>query len=470
MSTPTLTLSEDRLLPRESSALAAAREIYRSTKGLPIISPHGHVPVSWIADDMAFSDPTSLLITPDHYVNRLLHANGVDLEDLGVGRKTMSEEDNRRAFRILCEHWRDFAGTAMRYWLVDQLVGIFGITERPSPENADRIYDTIAERIAQPDFLPRALMDSFDIAFIATTDDPCDDLDGHARLAADETFTRRVAPTFRPDKYLEPAAGGWTGLLARVSEVSGCDATTLDGFTEAMEDRRAYFRQHGAVSSDHSHRDLGTIILDHDRAASIFDASVAGRATVEEMALLRRHLFTDQARMASEDGLTMTVHPAVHRNHDTAAFHRFGADIGSDVPVTLEVVDSLHPLLDKFGNTDLKLVVFTIDETLYSREIAPLSGWYRSLYIGAPWWFIDAPESVMRFKHAVTEMAGFSRVSGMIDDTRAFCSIPARHDMSRRLDAAHLAELVVLGRLDLDEAVEIAHRLVVEQPTQVFGL
>jgi len=403
-------------------------------------------------------------------VNRLLHANGVDLEDLGVGRESMSEEDNRNAFRILCEHWRDFAGTAMRYWLVDQLVGIFGVTERPSVETADHIYDAIAEHIAQPDFRPRALMDSFDIVFIATTDDPCDDLDGHARLAADETFTRRVAPTFRPDKYLEPAAEGWTDLLAKLSEVSGYDATTLDGFTAAMETRRAYFKDHGAVSSDHSHRDLGTVILGHDRAATIFADSVAGQATVEEMTLLRRHLFTDQARMASEDGLTMTVHPAVHRNHDTSAFRRFGADIGSDVPIALEAVDSLHSLLDKFGNTDLKLVIFTIDETLYSREIAPLAGWYRSLYIGVPWWFIDAPESVRRFKHAITEMAGFSRVSGMIDDTRAFCSIPARHDMSRRLDAAHLAELVVSGRLDLDEAVEIAHRLVVEQPAHVFGL
>ena len=261
-------------------------------------------------------------------MNRLLHANGVDLEDLGVGRESMSEEDNRNAFRILCEHWRDFAGTAMRYWLVDQLVGIFGVTERPSVETADHIYDAIAEHIAQPDFRPRALMDSFDIVFIATTDDPCDDLDGHARLAADETFTRRVAPTFRPDKYLEPAAEGWTDLLAKLSEVSGYDATTLDGFTAAMETRRAYFKDHGAVSSDHSHRDLGTVILGHDRAATIFADSVAGQATVEEMTLLRRHLFTDQARMASEDGLTMTVHPAVHRNHDTSAFRRFGADIG----------------------------------------------------------------------------------------------------------------------------------------------
>lgn len=470
MSTLTLSLDEDRLLPREPSALTVAREIYHSTRDLPIISPHGHVPVSWIADDLPFSDPTSLLITPDHYVNRLLHANGVDLDELGVGRESMDEDERRRAFRILCEHWRDFAGTAMRYWLVDQLVGIFGVTQRPSAETADQIYDTVAACIARPEFRPRALMDSFNISFIATTDDPCDDLSGHARLADDPGFTHRVAPTFRPDKYLEPGTEGWVDLLARLSEVSGCDATTLDGFTAAMENRRSYFKDHGAVSSDHSHRDLGTVILDHDRAGAIFADAVAGRAEASDLLLLRRHLFTDQARMASEDGLTMTVHPAVHRNHDTAAFHRYGADIGSDVPVALEVVDALHPLLDRYGNTDLHLVVFTIDETLYSREIAPLAGWYRSLYIGVPWWFIDAPESVMRFKHAVTEMAGFSRLSGMIDDTRAFCSIPARHDMSRRLDAAHLAELVGSGRLDLDEALEIAHRLVVEQPTEVFDL
>lgn len=470
MSTPSLTLNDDRLFPADPTLRSLAREIYATVRELPIISPHGHVPVSWLADDVPFDDPTSLLLTPDHYVNRLLHANGVDLDTLGVGRGEMSDADRRAAFRAFCEHWGDFAGTAMRYWFTDQLVGIFGVTDRPSGATADTIYDVIAARIAEESFRPRALMDAFNIEFIATTDDPCDDLAGHATLAADATFTHRVAPTFRPDKYLEADRPDWTDHLDRLAEVTGIDTTTLSGFTAAMENRRAYFTQHGAVSSDHGHADLGTIILDPAQAEALFARAVAGEASASEATTLRRHLLTDQARMAADDGLTMTLHPAVSRNHDLDAFARYGADVGGDIPESVEVTTALQPLLARYGNSALHLVVFSIDETVYGREIAPLAGWYRSMYIGVPWWFIDAPESILRYKRAITEMAGFTRTSGMIDDTRAFCSIPARHDMSRRLDAVHLADLVAQHRLDLDEAVGVAHSLVVDQPKKVFRL
>ncbi|GAA1392601.1 glucuronate isomerase [Luteococcus peritonei] len=467
-----MTLNPDRLLPPDAATREVARRLYAEVEHLPIISPHGHVPPAWIADDVPFTNPTALFLTPDHYINRILHANGVELSQLGVPvGSDFSEQQSREAWRIFCSHWRDFNGTAMRYWMQDQLCGIFGVDVRPSAETADQIYDQVAAQLATPAMRPRALMESFDIAFIATTDDPCDSLEHHEKIAQDAGFTRRVVPTFRPDKYLEPAREDWNQLVDALGEAAGVAVDSLAGYTAAMENRRAFFKQHGAVSTDHSHADLGTVRLDEVDAASLYDKARRGEASEQECTLLRRWLLTDQIRMATEDGLTLTLHPAVRRGHDTEATRRYGADVGNDIPVKLEVTNALQPALDQFGNhPNLNLVIFTLDEDVFSREIAPLAGWYRSVYIGVPWWFIDAPESIMRFKQSVTEMGGFSRVSGMIDDTRAFCSIPARHDMSRRLDCAHLADLVVKHRLDEDEALDSLLDLVSNNPKKVFKL
>lgn len=469
--TPALELHPDRLLPADPAKRTVARRLYESVQDLPIISPHGHVPPSWIADDTPFRDPTSLLITPDHYINRMLHAHGVALSDLGVGRGPLNEADARKAFRLLCAHWSAYRGTPVRYWLEEELAGIFGVTVRPSAQTADAIYDQIAARLAQPDFRPRALMASFDIAVLATTDDPCDDLSEHARLAADATFTRRVIPTFRPDKYLDPSGPDWITRTQRLGEVTGIDTAGYAGFIAALADRRRYFIDHGAVSADHGVIDAVTVILPESEATRIYAAAQAGRATAEEKTALRRHLLTEMARMSCEDGLVMTIHPGVRRNHHRPTFEAYGADVGCDIPVAVEFTDALRPLLEAYGtHPNFHLVLFTIDETTYSRELAPLAGFYPSVYVGVPWWFIDAPEAIRRFRSAVTETAGFSRTSGFIDDTRAFCSIPARHDMSRRLDAGYLAELVAEHRLAEDEAQETLHDLVVTNPTEVFKL
>jgi glucuronate isomerase len=238
-----------------------------------------------------------------------------------------------------------------------------------------------------------------------------------------------------------------------------------------MEDRRAFFREHGAVSTDHSHRDLGTEPLEDGEAERLYGQARAGAISTLDGDRLRRHMVCEMVRMATEDGLTMTLHPAVHRNHHPGTFERFGADVGADIPLAVEVTRALAPALARHGtDPNLTLVVFTIDETVYSRELAPLAGFYPSVRIGVPWWFIDAPESIKRFRSAVTESAGFTRTSGFIDDTRAFLSIPARHDMARRLDCGFLAGLVAEHRLTEDEALETAHYLVATQPTEVFGL
>lgn len=470
-----LTLHDDRLFSVDEAVRQIARRIYAETRDLPIISPHGHVPPAWLSENLSFDNPTRLLLTPDHYINRILHANGVELSQLGVPvtRTDMTEADNRAAWRIFCEHWSDFNGTAMRYWLTDQLVGVFGVTQRPSAENADEIYDIIQAWIDDESHRPRALMDQFNIEFIATTDDPCDDLHEHDKLAADAEFAakHRVAPTFRPDKYLVPGKEGWNDLADRLGEVSGIDVSTLAGFTEALENRRAYFKAHGAVSTDHGIQDLDAAYLETQEAERLYAKARAGQLTTAEADALHHHLIMDQVRMATEDGLTITLHPGSLRDHDRATFAKYGADVGCDIPHAIEVTRATREMLNAFGNhPNLNLVLFTLDEDVYSREIAPLAGFYRSVYIGVPWWFVDAPESIMRFKEAVTEMAGFSRISGMIDDTRAFCSIPARHDMMRRMDAAHLANLVALYRLDEDEAIEQARKLVVDNPKKVFKL
>ena len=302
---------------------------------------------------------------------------------------------------------------------------------------------------------------------------PTSDLHYHEQIAADAQFSakHRVAPTFRPDKYLEPARADWNDLVNNLGEASGVDTSTLAGYTAAMENRRAYFKSRGAISTDHSHADLVAEYLDASEAERLYARARAAEATLAEATALRRHLMMDQVRMATEDGLTLTLHPAVLRDHDPATAAKYGADVGCDIPYAVEVTRALRPMLNAFGNhPNLNLVVFTLDEDTYSREIAPLAGFYRSLYIGVPWWFIDAPESIMRFKQAVTEMGGFTRISGMIDDTRAFCSIPARHDMMRRTDAAHLANLVAVHRLDEDEAIDQAIKLVVNNPKKVFKL
>jgi glucuronate isomerase len=461
----------DRLFPAEPSMRSIARKLYDAVKDLPIISPHGHVDPQMLVDNEPFSDPAYLFVTPDHYVTRLLHASGVPLKDLGVGRGRLSEADARQVWRQLCANWHVYRGTPVRFWLEAELAEIFEVSLRPSAETADEIYDQIAERLSQDAYRPRALFERFRITVLATTDDPCDDLAAHAALADDPSWAHRVIPTFRPDRYLEPAGEGWPELMTRLGEVSGVDTGTYAGWVQAMETRRAFFKERGAVSTDHSHEDVRTDPLEASDADRIYTAALAGKADAAEATALRRHMLLEMARMATEDGLTMTLHPGVRRGHHRPTLDSYGPDTGHDIPLRIEFTDALRPLLERFGtNSNLNLVLFTLDETVFSRELAPLAGFYPSVYVGAPWWFLDAPDAIRRWRRAVTETIGFTRTSGFIDDTRAFCSIPARHDMSRRTDCGFLAELVAEHRLDEDEAVETAVDLVEGRPREVFKL
>ncbi|HEX5879228.1 MAG TPA: glucuronate isomerase [Actinomycetota bacterium] len=468
---PALRLHPDRLLPPEPGVRAIARRLYEVVRDLPILSPHGHVDPRLLLDDEPFADPASLLVTPDHYVTRLLHASGVPLDALGVGRGQLAEAEAREVWRLLCSHWDVYLGTPVRYWLEAELAEIFEISLRPSAQTADAIYDQVADRLAKDGYRPRALYDRFRIQVLATTDDPCDDLSAHAALAADPTFTGRVIPTFRPDRYLEPGQPGWPDAVTRLAEVADLDTGDYAGFARALEARRRHFVAHGAVSADHSHVDVRTDPLEPAEAGRIYRAALAGEATEPEATALRRHLLLEMARMSCDDGLVMTLHPGVRRGHHGPTTAKFGADTGNDIPIRVEFTDALRPLLERYGtHPNLHLVVFTLDETVFSRELAPLAGFYPTMYVGVPWWFLDAPDATRRFRAAVTETVGFSRTSGFVDDTRAFCSIPARHDMSRRIDAGWLAQLVAEHRLDEDEAAETALDLVTGRPREVFKL
>lgn len=461
----------DRLLPADPTERAIARELYEAVHDLPLVSPHGHVDPQMLLDDEPFSDPATLFVTPDHYVTRLMHADGVSLDELGLGEEPLSEPAARQVWRHLCERWHLYAGTPVRYWLEEAFATVFEVDRTPSAANADDLYDHLAERLTRPEFRPRALFDRFRISVLATTDDPCSDLAAHEALASDPSWTGRVIPTFRPDRYLEPERPGWPDDVRRLGETADVEVDDYAGYIEALEERRRYFIAHGATSADHSHIDVRTDQLDPDEAANVYRRALAGEATEAEAVAFRRHMLAEMARMSCDDGLVMTLHPGIRRNHHTATSDRFGADTGHDIPVSMEFTESLRPVLERFGtHPDFHLVVFTVDETVWSRELAPLAGFYPSVYLGVPWWFLDAPEAMRRFRDAVTETAGFSRTSGFIDDTRAFCSIPARHDMARRIDVGFLARLVAEHRLSDDEAHRIATSLAGDQAARVFKL
>jgi glucuronate isomerase len=467
----TLTVHPDRLLPTEPGERGIARRLYAAVRDLPIVSPHGHVDPRILLDDTPFADPTSLLVQPDHYVTRLLHAGGVRLDRLGVAEEPLPEERAREAWRLLCRNWHLLRGTPVRYWFDSELVEIFGVRERPDADNADALYDQIAERLAGSEHRPRALLRRFGIDVLATTDDPGDDLEAHVRLAEDPRIATRVAPTFRPDRYLEPARPDWATAVKRLGVLADTDVGDYAGYVAALEERRRFFVARGAVSADHGHADAVATPLERTDAERIYRSALAGQVPETDATAFRRHMILEMARMSCDDGLVMTLHPGVRRNHHPSTLDQFGSDAGADIPVAVEFTDALRPLLARYGtHPSFHLVLFTVDPDVFAREVAPLAGFYPSVYAGAPWWFLDSPALIRRYQEAVIEIAGFSRTSGFIDDTRAFCSIPARHDMSRRLDAGFLAGLVTAHRLDEDEALDTLTTLVVDQPRKVFKL
>lgn len=454
-------LDENRLFPSTPAERERAGALYAEIKDLPILSPHGHTDPRWFAENAPFSDPAALFVTPDHYVFRMLHSQGVPLEDLGVPRIDGGpvEQDPRKIWRLFAQHYHLFQGTPSRLWLDHAFQDVFGLTERLSAQNADTHFDVISEKLAKPAFRPRALYDQFGIEVLSTTDSALDDLSWH-KMIADSGWSGRVIPAYRPDAVVDPEFEGFIENVARFGEVTGEDTSSWSGYLAAHRSRRQFFRGFGATASDHGHPTARTEDLPTDVAASLFDKALTGRCTAEEADAFRGHMLTEMARMSLEDGLVLQLHPGSYRNHSAEVMAMFGRDKGFDIPTRTDYVTALGPLLNAVGrDARLTMIVFTLDESAYARELAPLAGVYPALKLGPPWWFHDSFEGMTRFRQMATETAGFYNTVGFNDDTRAFCSIPARHDVARRVDCAFLAGLVSTGRLDEDEALGLAQQL-----------
>ncbi|ACZ31664.1 Glucuronate isomerase [Xylanimonas cellulosilytica DSM 15894] len=468
------TLHDDRALPADPVTRPIAREIYQEIRDLPIVSMHGHVPVEWFADDTPFPDPAALLVTPDHYLMRMLVSQGAaTLAQLGVAPLDGSgtaEADPRAIWRRFCENWKAFRGTPTRFWMEHELVTIFGVTHRPSAQTADVIYDQIAAEIAKADFRPRALLDRFNIEVIGTTDPAWASLEHHQALAA-EGFGERILPTFRPDPVLHLDNPTFTRDVLATGAAAGVDVVDYATYLDALRAQRLRFKAAGGTATDHGHSTADTTPLPDDEAARLFTAAFTGKpVSAAEVSAFAAHMLFQMAAMATEDGLVMQIHPGVERGHSREMTARYGADKGYDIPFAVEYTRALRPMLEAFGHhPNFRTIVFTLDEDVYSRELAPLAGVYPAMRLGAPWWFIDSPEAMRRFRETATETAGFLNLSGFVDDTRAFCSIPARHDLARRIDAGYLARLVAEHRLDLDEAIDTAHDLTYRLPRLAYA-
>jgi len=465
---------EDRYFDPDPTIRENAREIYDETRALPIVSPHGHVDAKLLASNEEFRDPASLIVTPDHYITRLLYSHGVSLESLGVapidGASPRAESDSRRIWQTFADHWQLFRATPTRAWIEYELRDVFGIKCRLDSESAAKVYDAISERLKSAEFRPRALLKRFNIEVLATTDAPSDSLEHHHTLRKAKLGTR-VIPTFRPDALFKIGSPHWEVEIERLGKVVDKPIRSYGDLLGALVQRRADFKAAGATATDHGVVSPRTGKLDVAEASRLFAKGTAGSATEEDQSKFEAHLLMEMAARSGEDGLVMQLHAGALRNHNEFVYRRFGADRGGDIPVTVEFTRNLRPLLNAYGNdARFRLIVFTLDESAYSRELAPLAGHYPAMLLGAPWWFRDSIEGMMRFRQATTETAGIENTAGFTDDTRAFCSIPARHDLARRVDANYLGGLVARHVIDMSDAREMARLMAYDLAKRAYRL
>ncbi|MBE3039749.1 MAG: glucuronate isomerase [Chloroflexi bacterium] len=468
-----LTLASDRYFGPEARQKEIARQLYRDVAGLPLVCPHGHVDPRLFADpDYSFGTPTELLILPDHYVFRMLYSLGISLESLGLPRRDQGpvETDHRKIWQVFADHFYLFRGTPTSLWLNHELHDIFGVQEKLTSASAQRIYDHIAAQLARPEFRPRALFERFNIEVLCTTDAATDTLEYHRAIRA-SGWRGRLVPTFRPDALVNLDDPGWRENIRSLSKVSGINVTGYLSYIQALEQRRAYFKEYGARATDHAVLTLSIEKLTDQEAGAIFQRALHRKATPADAQRFSGHMLMEMARMSTEDGLVMQMHPGSLRNHNDFVFARFGLDKGADIPVATEYTRSLWPLLNRYGtDTRLTLILFTLDESTYTRELAPLAGLYPAVKLGPPWWFHDSLNGMARYFDQVMETAGLYNTVGFNDDTRAFCSIPARHDVWRRAAANWIAGLFVRGMVDMDDAVEMVTDLAYRLARRAYNL
>lgn len=449
-----LLLDEDRFFDSDPTIRRIARELYEGVKSLPIVSPHGHVDPALFAENRPFPDPTELILIPDHYIFRMLYSQGIPLESLGIPMRdgSIKELDRRKIWQTFGENYYLFAGTPTGVWLNHEFSEVFGIKEKLNGETALRIYDQIQEKLDSPEFLPRALFERFNIEVLTTTDSATDTLEHHQKIRK-SSWNGNIIPCFRPDAVVNIASMEWEANIVTLSKVSQIDIHSFKAYIGALEKRREFFKSMGAVSTDQGVISPYTHRLTKNEAEEIFQRALKNETTEEDASLFTAHMLMEMARMSIEDGLVMQMHPGSYRNHNQKLSERFGPDKGCDIPIQTEYTQNLHELLNDYGNDPrLTLIVFTLDESTYSRELAPLAGHYPSMKLGPPWWFHDSIEGMTRFRKQVTETAGIYNTVGFNDDTRALSSISARHDLSRRIDSNFLAGLVARHIIDMGDA------------------
>jgi glucuronate isomerase len=448
----------DRYLTDDVNALPLARELYEVMKQYPILSPHGHIDPKVILENKAFANPVELLVTPDHYITRMLYSQGVSYESLGIPKKDGSSAavDPKVVWRILADKWHLFRGTPSRIWVQEILYTLFDIDEVLSKENADKLYEVIDSNLKSADFLPQALFNRFKIEVLATTDATADDLSAHKAISG-LGLKGRVIPTFRPDDVSDPLRGDFLSAIEKLSAVSGVAITSFGSLLEALRKQRALFKSMGATATDHGVFSAQTLVASDGEKDGLFKQVMQGGADLAVVEKYRAVMLMEHARMSADDGLVMQLHPGSLRNYDKKIFDTYGPDRGFDIPVSLTFTKELQPLLNEVGSSkNFKMVLYTLDEATYSRELAPIAGAYPSVRLGPPWWFLDSLNGMARWRDAVTETAGYYNTVGFIDDTRAFCSVPVRHDVARRFDAGYLAKEVMRHRISKSEALELA--------------
>jgi glucuronate isomerase len=453
-----VSLPDDRYFDPNPAQKQVAMELYQSVRNVPIVSPHGHVDPRLFADpDYEFGTPTEMFIIPDHYVFRMLYSQGIPLANLGVPRIDGGpvEQDHRKIWQTFAEHFYLFRGTPSGMWITHELVDVFGIDVKLTGSTAQEIYDAISAKLKTPAFRPRALYERFNIEVMCTTDAATDSLQYHRQIR-DSDWEGVIRPTFRPDAVVNVLTEGWTEQIDALSQASGIDVVSYDSFVQALEQRRAFFKSMGCKATDHAALTPLTLELSPSEADAILQRAFRGEATEEDQTRFTAHMIMESARMSIEDGLVMQFHSGSFRNHNQGIFERFGRDKGADIPVHSEFTVNMRPMLNKYGNDPrLTLICFNLDETTYSRELAPLAGHYPAMKIGPAWWFYDSLNGMERYRKAICETAGLYNTVGFNDDTRAYPSIPARHDLSRRVDANWIAGMVVRGVVDMQDAREM---------------
>ncbi len=465
-------LDDYRFFDPDEAVRKTAHELYLNVRDLPILSPHGHVEAKMLADNQPFPDPTELLIIPDHYIYRMLYSQGISLESLGIPTAdgTPVEKDHRKIWQIFGDNFYLFAGTPTGVWLTHEFVEVFGINERLNSKTAMGIYDRMVEKLKTKEFLPRTLFEKFNIEVLTTTDSPSDPLESHKKMR-DSGWTKRVIPCFRPDAAVNINSAKWKNEIAAISKVSGIDVHDYGSYIKALENRREYFKSNGAVSTDQGVESPYAHRLSEIEADTIFQRAMKGESTEKDAAAFTANMLMEMARMSVEDGLVMQIHAGALRNHNRKVFDRFGLDKGGDIPVRAEYTRNMEEFLNEFGNNpEFTVVLFTLDETTYSRELAPIAGHYPAVKLGASWWFHDSIQGMTRYRQNITETAGFYNTVGFTDDTRAFLSIPARHDLARRMDSNFLAGMVARHIIEMSDAKDIGKALAYDLVKKAYKL